>query len=93
MSNFIVGDVARLSLSIADVAGVPGDPSSLLLVIKSPGGGITTYTSEIVKDSVGKYHFDLPLDLAGSYGYRWQSSGENQGVSEGGLYVYPQRVV
>ena len=77
MFNFIVGDVARLALSIADVAGVPGDPSSLLLVIKSPGGGITTYTSEIVKDSVGKYHFDLPLDLAGSYGYRWQSSGEN----------------
>ena len=93
MSNFIVGDVARLSVSILDVAGVPSDPTSLSLVIQAPDGTSTTHTSDIVKDSVGKYHFDLPLDLAGSYGYRWQSSGENQGVSEGGLYVYPQRVV
>lgn len=92
MSNFIVGDVARLSLSIADVAGVPGDPSSLLLVIKSPGGGITTYTSEIVKDSTGNYHFDLALDSSGSYGYRWQSLGANQGVIEGGIFVNPQRI-
>ena len=92
MSNFIVGDVARLSLSIADVAGVPGDPSSLLLVIKSPGGGIATYTSEIVKDSTGNYHFDLALDSSGSYGYRWQSLGANQGVIEGGIFVNPQRI-
>lgn len=93
MSNFIVGDVARLSLSIADVAGVPGDPSSLLLVIKSPGGGITTYTSEIVKDSVGNYHFDLALGSSGSYGYRWQSLGTNQGAVEGSLFVSPWRIL
>ena len=93
MSNFIVGDVARLSLSIADVAGVPGDPSSLLLVIKSPGGGITTYTSEIVKDSVGNYHFDLPLDSDGSWGYRWKTVGTNQGAVEGSLFVSPWRIL
>ena len=91
MSNFIVGDVARLSVSILDVAGVPSDPTSLSLVVQSPGG-TTTYTDAIVKDSVGNYHFDLPLDYAGSYGYRWQSLGANQGVIEGGIFVNPQRI-
>ena len=91
MSNFIVGDVARLSVSILDVAGVPSDPSSLSLVVQSPGG-TTTYTDAIVKDSVGNYHFDLPLDYAGSYGYRWQSVGTNRGAIEGGVFVSPWRI-
>lgn len=92
MSNFIVGDVVRLSVSVADVTGALSDPSSLALVIKSPSGSSATHTSDIVKDSVGNYHFDLPLDLPGSYGFRWQSTGTNQGVAEGGIYVSPQRV-
>ena len=91
MSNFIVGDVARLSVSILDVAGVPSDPTSLSLVVQSPGG-TTTYTDAIVKDSVGNYHFDLPLDYAGSYGYRWQSVGTNRGAIEGGVFVSPWRI-
>lgn len=92
MSNFIVGDVARLSVSITDVMGALGDPSSLSLVIQDPGGTSTTHTSDIVKDSVGNYHFDLALDSSGSYGYRWQSLGTNQGVIEGGIFVSPQRI-
>ncbi len=91
MSNFIVGDVARLSVAIADIAGTPSDPSSLSLVVQSPGG-TTTYTDAIVKDSVGNYHFDLPLDYAGSYGYRWQSVGTNRGAIEGGVFVSPWRI-
>ena len=92
MSNFIVGDVARLSVSILDVAGVPSDPTSLSLVIQAPDGTSTTHTSDIVKDSTGNYHFDLALDSSGSYGYRWQSLEANQGVIEGGIFVNPQRI-
>lgn len=92
MSNFIVGDVARLSVSILDVAGVPSDPTSLSLVIQAPDGTSMTHTSDIVKDSTGNYHFDLALDSSGSYGYRWQSVGTNRGAIEGGVFVSPWRI-
>lgn len=92
MTDFMIGDVARLSVEISNVDGALADPTTISIYIKSPSAAGVTFTN-VTKDAVGKYHFDLPLDSAGSYGYRWQSSGENQGISEGGLYVYPQRVV
>ena len=93
MDNLTVGDVARLSVEITNISGVLADPSTILLYIKLPSSAAESHTSDIVKDAVGKYHFDLPLNVAGSYGFRWQTTGANQGVTEGGLYVYPQRVV
>ena len=85
MANFLVGDVARISVAILDVVGTPADPTELVLTIKSPEG--VTSTPAPVKDSTGNYHFDLSLDLPGSYGFRWQSQGANKGVVEGGIYV------
>ena len=93
MTDFMVGDVARLSVEITNISGALADPSTISLYVKPPSSSAESHTSDIVKHAVGKYHFDLPLDVAGSYGYRWQTTGANQGVSEGGLYVYPQRVV
>jgi len=93
MGNFIVGDVARISLEIRNTAGTLADPSSLAFYAKAPNLAVIDRSSEIVRDDAGLYHFDLQLDSAGSYGYRWQSTGENQGVEEGTIYVYPQRVV
>lgn len=93
MDDLTVGDVVRLSVEISDISGALADPSTISLYVKPPSSSAESHTSDIVKDAVGKYHFDLPLDVAGSYGYRWQTTGANQGVVEGGLYVYPQRVV
>lgn len=93
MDNLTVGDVARLSVEITDISGTLADPSTISLYIKPPSSAAELHTSDIVKDAVGKYHFDLSLGVAGSYGFRWQTTGANQGVTEGGLYVYPQQVV
>lgn len=89
--KYIVGDLIRVWVEIRTIAGDLVDPTSIALYVKPPGGVISERTA--IKAAVGKYYYDLSLDLSGSYGYRWQTRGENQGVSEGGVYVYPQSVV
>lgn len=88
--NLLVGDMARLSVTIKNIAGAVADPSALTLEVKDPGGVITPYSGSVVKDSVGKYHYDLPLSDSGYYKFRWGATGENQGVVEGGFSVSPQ---
>lgn len=84
---YIIGEAARISVSIADLLNVPADPGALRLKVKAPGGTVTTYTygasGELVKDSVGHYHADILLDAAGSWAWRWESDAPNAGVSEG----------
>lgn len=90
MINFIVGDMARLGLDVSDVSGALADPSSISLRVRSPVGVVTTLTGELVKDAVGKYHFDLALDENGYYQYQWVCTGQNRGVTEGGFLVAPK---
>lgn len=89
MSNFIVGDVARISVAISDFNGDLGDPSSLAVIVRTPTNSIVDLTADVVKDSIGNYHVDVSLDFAGSYGYRWRSLGSNQGAVEGSFFVNP----
>ena len=71
-----VGDLRRMSVTnITNEAGSPADPALLKLYIKKGSGATTSYTygvdSEIVKDSVGNYHADILLDVAGVWYYTW----------------------
>lgn len=88
--NLLVGDMARVSVIIKDVAGALADPTTLTFKLKPPTGGISSHTGDVVKESTGKYHYDVSLSEAGYYKFRWEALGENQGVVEGGFNVGPQ---
>lgn len=87
MVDFTVGDEARLSATVRDIDGVNVDPSILAVSIKSPSGSPTIVTP--IKDAVGIYHYDLMLTEAGTYFYRWASTGTYPSVQEGGVFVSP----
>lgn len=57
---------------------VPIDPISLRLEIEDPSGSITEYIwntdPEIVRDSIGAFHFDLMATQPGRWIYRWFSN-------------------
>lgn len=93
MSNFQVGDVARISVSVKDVSGQLADPSSIALLVKPPGAALVDKSADVVKQSVGVYYADVELTEPGSYGFRWNTYGSNQGVVEGGVFVSPNRVI
>jgi hypothetical protein len=88
MAEFIQGQVARISVTISDIAGAVGDPTALALLIQTPGGVVDRHTSDIVKESTGKYHYDLPLVVKGSYRFRWESTGANQGATEDAFFCF-----
>lgn len=87
MSNFVVGDVARITTSIVNASGASVDPQSLALKVKKPDETIAIYTTEIIKDSVGNYHLDFPIFAQGSYFYRWEATGNNAGVGQGSFFA------
>lgn len=87
---FIVGQVARISV-ITKEGAVNADPTVIVLKIKRGTDAVVTYTSAseypVVKDGVGLYHIDLPLDTTGSYKYRWEGTGLTKGAGEGSFIV------
>lgn len=82
--SYDVGDVVR-STATFKVAGVLTDPTTVTFKYKSPSGTIVTKTyalSEVTKDSTGIYHYDFTVDAAGTWFYRWISTGTAAGASE-----------
>lgn len=94
MASINVGDVQRVSaLSITNAAGVVTDPTVLTLKVKKPDATLTTYTYGvgivIVKDSVGNYHADIPLDAEGVWRYDWVGTGAAAFAEGGKFYCHP----
>lgn len=54
------------------------DPTTLAIDVETPDGMVTTYTwagSQIVRDSLGTFHFDYTPVSAGQYLFHWKSTG------------------
>lgn len=95
MAHYDIGDLARLSAVFTDSTGAAIDPTLVKVVYHAPGAASNTtlvygVDLAVVKDSVGHYHLDLSVTLAGRYDYRWYSTGTGQASEEGGFDVRSQ---
>jgi hypothetical protein len=94
---YIIGEVARLSLRVADLTGLAADPGSVTLKIKPGAGAVADYlygsAPEVVRDGAGLYHADIELTAAGLWAYRWQLTTPNAGAAEGVINVSKSRVI
>lgn len=74
-----IGDLVPLRAAFTNAAGAAADPTNVTFKIRKPDGTTTTYVhgtdSELVKDSVGNYHVDFPVTLAGFYEWRYEGTG------------------
>jgi hypothetical protein len=81
------GDLVRLSASFTTAAGAALDPTVVICQVKSPAGTTTSYTygvgETIMRESMGHYHIDLSASIAGTWHYRWYSTGTGQAADEG----------
>lgn len=94
-STYDIGDVVRVSNTFTQNAAVI-DPGTVSLKVVAPDASFITYTyagAAIVKDSVGVYHVDVAITLAGTYRYRWVSTGTGAGAEESWFQVREQKVV
>ncbi len=73
-----IGDGVALTYTFRDEAGAPADPTTITLVVMSPGRSNTTYTyadGDLTKEGVGVYSKVVNPTIAGRWRYRWTGAG------------------
>jgi len=70
----------------ATTAGVDTDPTVVTFRFLDPAGTTTVWVFgvdvEVIRDAVGRYHADIPIDQEGTWFYRWEGTGALQGAGE-----------
>ena len=91
VSSYDIGDRVRVSLAFTDDSANPADPTTVRGRFRDPSGVVTTYVygtdSELAKDSVGNYHFDVDPDSDGEWRYRGEGTGAVRAAAEGRFSV------
>lgn len=84
------GDAERLTWITRDSTNALADPTTVALTIRKPDGTSATYTyagAQIVRDSLGTWHYDTTWDQSGLWEYRWVGTGALALSEEGALWV------
>jgi len=81
-NHYDVGDTIRLVGTFTDPinSDVATDPTEVTLTVTDPSGNSDSYTydggaGDVAKDSTGIYHYDLAIDEAGIWTYRFVGTG------------------
>jgi hypothetical protein len=89
--KYLVGQSVRLTLNLTDINNAAADPGALRLKLRSPAGTLIEYqygvSGVVLRDGVGVFHADIPLQEPGHYLWRWESDAPNAGASEGVIAV------
>lgn len=103
MLVFDIGDLIRLRswddahpLGFTNAAGVATDPTTVSVVVTKPDRTTTTYTfaaTQVLKDSTGKFYYELTPDQSGDWFFEWRGTGAVQAVEPGQFIVRPSRVL
>lgn len=93
--SFPIGQTVHLTLNTySDAAQTTlADPTTVSIDLKSPDGTVVTYTlaaAQVVRDSLGKFHFDLTPAVAGHYEYHWYTTGAVTTSQDGTFDVRPK---
>lgn len=93
MNSYDVGDLVRVSSTFTDATGTVADPAAVTASYRAPGGTETDLIygvdAELVRDSAGVYHMDISAGEAGTWVYRFASTGSGQAAAEGSFFVQP----
>lgn len=80
--SYQAGDTYPAQVTVRNDAGALVDPPTLALKVRDPTTTVTTYVygtdAIIVRDSIGLFHADVPLDAAGMWVIAWPTTDESQ---------------
>jgi hypothetical protein len=92
MLNVPRGAVALIEVDFTDDDGSPVDPATVALTVRKPDGSTQLLTDMIehVVEEVGHYSAPVVASVAGSWYYRWETTGTGTvGVLEGYFFAEP----
>jgi hypothetical protein len=82
MAAYEVDTLVRLTVTFTAVqGGAAVDPSDVKLYIKPPSGAVQTLSfssSQITRQSLGNFSYDLLVNAVGNFKYKWQGTGAVQ---------------
>ncbi len=85
------GNVLRIPFEFRNTSDALFDPAVIKFEFRKPNAAVVTYTYptdvQLVKDSTGKYHVDLDLDVSGHWLYRPYSTGTGKAAEPGTFTV------
>lgn len=85
------GALVRLTCLVKNSSSTLIDPGTLTFKVAAPDGEVTTYVygtdAELARDSLGTFHVDVSVPVAGVYAYRFVSTGTGQAATEGEIEV------
>lgn len=91
VNSYDLGDLVRVTAAFTNTAGTAIDPAAVFFQAKDPNGTLTEYTYgtdvELVRDSLGNYHADVAAAAAGTWHYRFYSTGSGQAAETGSFTV------
>ena len=91
--SYEIGDTLRLTATFTDGDDAAADPTTITLEILAPDGTKTTLTyaaADVTKSATGVYYYDLALDAAQTWEWRWIGTGTVAQADQGSLWVMPQ---
>lgn len=95
IERWLVGDTAKLFITLALADGTLADPQALTLRLMDPLGATLTYTfgidAEVQRIAPGTYIVQFILVRPGRYYWSWHAEAPVTGAAEGSLYVERSR--
>lgn len=86
-----IGDIVVISALFETAAGADIDPTAVFCKVRDPSGNVSTLQygvdGALVKDSIGNYHADIDADEAGTWYYRFYSTGTGKAADESSFEV------
>lgn len=90
-TDYDVGDLVRLTITVRDEAGTIADPAVVLLTVRKPDG--TTSVVANSRTATGIYTAAVPIDQSGVWWYRWEGTGGAATTAEEGMLSVRMRQV
>jgi hypothetical protein len=79
MESYPLGSLVRFSETFTNtITGALADPTTVVIKFRDPAGVETSYSlagGQVVRDSIGAFHFDLQLNTTGTWLRRWVGGG------------------
>lgn len=82
-----VGDLARLTLTVATSSGGAA-AATVRLLVRDPSDNVTIISSTgLTNPTTGTYRYDVDVDEAGWWRYQWDATGAVVGSEQGSFSV------
>lgn len=90
-NQYDIGDMVTIYGIFSDINDVVTDPTTISVLVKDPTGTLTTYVygvdANLIKDSVGNYHFDITPTVTGVWYYKFVGEGAVKAAEEDSFFV------